>query len=93
MKTVELIAANLIYDIADKIAMLDPVQRLAWEQPEQSRPALEHQLRQLLCNLSHSASIAVVQKALTAAGAPATVCEIEQRVEAAREVQAREAAP
>lgn len=51
----------------------------------------EEYARQLLCNIANQATRGVVLKALEAIGAPSVDSEIWARIDAAREVQKREA--
>lgn len=51
----------------------------------------EEYARQLLCNVAHQATRGVVLRALEAIGAPSADSEIWARIDAAREVQKREA--
>lgn len=91
-KPVALVVANRVHTIQGMIAQLRPEQLRAFEANAQRVPALEEQLRQILCDIAHEATLAVVVKALAAAGAPSSVAELDQMLQAARDQMMREEA-
>lgn len=92
MKPIELIVANRVHVLAYAVERFSPENRAEYAVPERRRLALEDQLRHVLCDLAHEASLAAVCRALAAVGAPATCEELSMRIEAAREIQRRETA-
>lgn len=87
MKPVELILTNALYDLYGKIDIM----------PEEFKPQLTAELtshkgaeqiaRYVMAEISREASLAVVMRALVAAGGPSTLTEITQRMQAVKDQQ------
>lgn len=82
-KPVDLIIANRLHETAERLASV-PQALLTVARPEQLSAELA---RALLCAVSHDAALPLVLKALAVAGAPSTLDEIAQRLQAARDQQ------
>lgn len=82
-KPVELVLANTLHEDLSKIETLPEPIRSAAARGGPSRGSLvEGIARSALCRIAHDVPIAVVLRALAAAGAPGTLAEVEARIAA-----------
>lgn len=91
MKPIDLIVVNFTHAIASAMTMAPLEASAMLLDPEKRDEAMRSALRQMLCNVAHDASDAMVAKALAAVGAPTSADELHQRITAAGEAQRREA--
>lgn len=83
-------AQDAIAKISEAIQQTNPGMIMPEFNPKDEQ-FVESYARQLLCNIAHRATLGVVRKALAALGCPSESDEIWARIDAAREVQRREA--
>ena len=94
-KPVCLIVTNRMHETAEEAEKLKAVPILDGKLVEAelaSDKFADGLARALLCRISHEAGLAVVLKALAAAGAPCTLDEIRAQFAAVRDARARETA-